>query len=179
MLTETMMTIDPGIAAVAIALFTILGGAAGAVIQRFLAAKDRREAEMRLDERERRARFREYELKRIDHTRRQVERARLLTIDALAGKTIDAGAPELELSDMALVGDAVAARRFGTILVELAGDMRSHMDRTGQLPVRLMTDEEQTRMLEAREAVMAALDAQERRALADEPILILKLDQYR
>lgn len=167
------MTIDPGVVAIAVVAITVVSGAAGAIIQRRFAANDRREAEAALEARERRGRIRDHELKRIDHTRRQLEQTRFSVLAVLAGASPQEATEQLERSDMAVVGDPVAARRWALVTMKLAGEAAEHLQRTGRLPIRLPTDEEQNEMVAAREAVMAALDKQERRVLNDEePILL-------
>jgi hypothetical protein len=172
------MTIDAGSAALVVAVITLGSGAIGGLIQRKFAADDRQGAEARLEARERKARLREYELRRIDHTRRQIERARSTVIAAMAGKATEP-LGDLELSDMALVGDKKAAQQFGRLLVGLAGSLNDHLTKTGRLPTRLPTPDEHNHLVEARYQVMKALDAQERRALADEPLILLEPNDYR
>jgi hypothetical protein len=166
--------VDQGVAILAAGLLAILGGIAGASLQFVLGNQGRREDRDFLEAKEKRARIRDYELRRIHHTRRQLERARLATIGVMTGRSSEKELAEaLEDSDMQVVGDAAAAAAWAAIIVRLAGEAEAHLGRTGQLPVRLLTAEESQEMVVARAGVTQALDAQERRALADEPLAIL------
>jgi hypothetical protein len=166
--------VDQGVAIVAAGLLAILGGLAGAALQFILGERRRREDRAYLGASEKRARIRDYELRRINHTRRQLERTRLTTISVIAGKSSEnEPADALEHSDMRVIGDADAAAAWVAIIMRLAGEAEAHLRRTGQLPIRLLTAEESQEIVVARNSVMHALDAQERRALADEPLAVL------
>lgn len=165
--------IDQGTAIIAAGLLAILGGVAGGAFQYILSEQRRRDDRTYLDAKERRARVREYDLRRIDHTRRQLERTRQAVLGLVAGRTtIDELSEVLEHADMRVVGDARAASRWSKAVRSLADGASRQFEQTGRLPTRMLTDEENKEIVEAREAVMHALDVQERRVLADEPLLL-------
>jgi hypothetical protein len=167
------MNIDPGLAIVGAALLTILGGIGGAALTYVLGAQQRRDDRAYLEASEKRARIREYELRRIHDTRRQLERVRIATMAVLAGK---ASLPELdellEHSDVRVVGDPAAEKAWAEVTTRLVKEAADYLIREGHPMVRLPTDAESNALVSAREGVMRALDAQERRALADEPLII-------
>lgn len=166
------MTVDPGIAAIAVAAIALFGAGVGALASYFLDGRRNAAAERRQEARERRARIREHDLRGIDHTRRQVERVRIALIAVRSGKAGDL--EELnERADLRLVGDAAAVSAFDKVTQRLAGDLLTEMTSGRGIQPRLFTGQEQQDLGEARMLVMSALDAQERRILADEPPIIL------
>ncbi len=157
----------------AAALLTLLGFIAGNALQFVLEERRRAQSEARIDAKESEARIRAFELRRIDHTRRSLERTRLKALHLFDDQVVPDEGEMLELSDFRLIGDAEAARLWHVIVTRLTKEGAEVFEQGGPVPIKLLNAADRTDMALARNAVLTALDAQERRALRGEPLVIL------
>jgi hypothetical protein len=169
------VTIDPGMAAIGAAAIAAISGGIGAVVAYVLEGRRIASADRRQEALDRAERVRRMELLRIDHTRREVERTRHQVMAMRSGESaVIPFADILERSDLRLIGDVAAATAFVAVTRRIADECMSELMTMGAIVGRPLTSKEQNDLADLRVAVMDALDAQERRALRDEPLIVLK-----
>jgi hypothetical protein len=82
-----VVTLDPGLAAIAAAAIAAASAGVGATIAHLLEGRRIGAADRRQQARDRAERLRRMELMRIDHTRREVERTRFQVIAMRSGES--------------------------------------------------------------------------------------------
>jgi hypothetical protein len=73
-----------------------------------------------------------------------------------------------------LIGDEAAATAFVRVTRRIADECMVELTTRGSIEGRPLTPPEQNELADVRVAIMDALDAQERRVLRDEPMVVLK-----